>query len=580
MFQSNTKPAYTTTFGLLALLLIPFASLASAQTLSTTDSSQELIRQQERERVLREQQAAVPDVHLQPPVTAQESGYLPTTENPCFTINAITLDGDAAEQFQWSLVAAHKTLAGLPDNAIGRCIGTEGINQVMRRIQNAIVARGYVTSRVLAGAQDLKTGVLKLTLVPGRVGQIRYPDTLETADWYARPIREGSLLNLRDVEQALENLRRVPTVESDIQIAPAADANAKPGESDILIHWAKPSSYRLNASVDDAGTQATGKYQSSLTLSLDHWWALSDLFYLTVNKDLGGGESGDRGTQGYNVYYSIPFSYWLFAVTTSNNEYHQAVAGAFETYTYSGESLNTDISVARLMYRDAVRKTTLTLHGWSRASKNFINDTEVEVQRRRMAGWDLGVAHHEIMGNSTLDIALDYRKGSGALESIPAPEEAFGEGTSRPEIISTTVQLSLPITLSEQRFRYSGTLRAQQNNTPLVPQDRFSIGGRYSVRGFDGETTLLAERGWLIRNDLAWSILQTGQALYVGVDYGSVSGPSSKQLVGTRLSGAVLGIKGGYKSLSYDVFVGQPLQKPERFKTSSQVTGFTANWAF
>ena len=576
MFHSNTQPAFTT-LGLLAILLIPFP-FANAQTISTADSSQEFIRQQERERVLREQQAAIPDVHLQPPTAAQD-GYLLATETPCFTINTISLEGDAAEQFQWSLKAADKTLAGLPDSAVRRCLGTEGINQVMRRIQNAIVARGYVTSQVLAGAQDLKTGILKLTLVPGRVGQIRYPDTLETADWYARPLIEGRLLNLRDVEQALENLRRVPTVESDIQIAPAADA-AKPGESDILIHWAKPSSYRMNASVDDAGTQATGKYQSSLTLSLDHWWALSDLFYLTLNKDLGGGDSGDRGTQGYNVYYSIPYSYWLFAVTTSNNEYHQAVAGAFETYTYSGESQNTDISVARLIYRDAVRKTTLSLHGWSRASKNFINDTEVEVQRRRMAGWDLGVAHHEIMGRNTLDIALDYRKGSGALESIPAPEEAFGEGTSRPEIVSATVQLSLPITFGEQRLRYSGTFRAQQNNTPLVPQDRFSIGGRYSVRGFDGETTLLAERGWLIRNDLAWSVLQTGQALYVGVDYGSVSGASSEQLVGTHLSGAVLGVKGGYKSLSYDVFIGQPLQKPERFKTSSQVTGFTANWSF
>ncbi len=579
MLNSITKPAPLTIFGLLAILLIAFSPVANAQTPSTTDSSQELIRQQERERVLREQQAAVPNVHLQPPSTTPENGYLAVDENPCFTINTITLEGDVAERFQWSLVAAHKTLAGLPDSATGRCLGTEGINQVMRRIQNAIVARGYVTSQVLAGAQDLKTGVLKLTLVAGRVGQIRY-DAVYTKKWNARPIQEGALLNLRDIEQALENMRRVPAVESDIQIAPAADANAKPGDSDILIHSIKQSGYRINASIDDAGTQATGKYQSSLTLSLDHWWALSDLFYLTVNKDLGGGDSGDRGTQGYNVYYSIPFSYWLFAVTTSNNEYHQAVAGAFETYTYSGESQNTDISVARLMYRDAVRKTTLTLHGWSRASKNFINDTEVEVQRRRMAGWDLGVAHHEIMGSSTLDIALDYRKGSGALESIPAPEEAFGEGTSRPEIISTTVQLYLPVTFGEQRFRYSGTLRAQHNNTPLVPQDRFSIGGRYSVRGFDGETTLLAERGWLIRNDLAWGILQTGQALYLGVDYGSVSGATSKQLVGTHLSGAVLGVKGGYKSLSYDVFVGQPLQKPERFKTSSQVTGFTANWAF
>ena len=30
----------------------------------------------------------------------------------------------------------------------------------------------------------------------------------------------------------------------------------------------------------------------------------------------------------------------------------------------------------------------------------------------------------------------------------------------------------------------------------------FSIGGRYTVRGFDGEASLMGERGWLLRNDI------------------------------------------------------------------------------
>lgn len=38
---------------------------------------------------------------------------------------------------------------------------------VMKRAQNAIVARGYVTQRVLAENQDLQSGVLTLTVSPG-----------------------------------------------------------------------------------------------------------------------------------------------------------------------------------------------------------------------------------------------------------------------------------------------------------------------------------------------------------------------------------------------------------------------------
>lgn len=72
----------------------------------------------------------------------------------------------------------------------------------------------------------------------------------------------------------------------------------------------------------------------------------------------------------------------------------------------------------------------------------------------------------------------------------------------RPKIITADAQLNAPFNLGEQRLRYTGTWRAQWNRTPLVPQDRFAIGNRYTVRGFDGENQLLAESGWLVRNDL------------------------------------------------------------------------------
>lgn len=49
----------------------------------------------------------------------------------------------------------------------------------------------------------------------------------------ALPARPGDILNLRDIEQALENFKRVPTAEADIEIVPGE----QPGESDLLIKW-------------------------------------------------------------------------------------------------------------------------------------------------------------------------------------------------------------------------------------------------------------------------------------------------------------------------------------------------------
>ena len=113
-----------------------------------------------------------------------------------------------------------------------------------------------------------------------------------------------------------------------------------------------------------------------------------------------------------------------------------------------------------------------------------------------------------------------------------------------------------------------------------MPLDRFSIGGRYTVRGFDGESVLMAERGWLIRNDLGWSLGNSGQELYLGLDHGQVGGASADLLGGGRLTGAVIGLRGGYKDLSWDVFTGAPLSKPEGFKTAHNTSGINLTLNF
>ena len=137
-------------------------------------------------------------------------------------------------------------------------------------------------------------------------------------------------------------------------------------------------------------------------------------------------------------------------------------------------------------YRNAYRKSTVSIKSWLRASQNYIDDTEVRVQRRRTAGWELGLNHREFFGTSSLDLSLNQRQGTGAFGARRAPEELFDEGTSRMLLTTTEIQLTIPFNVANQNLRYVSNVRAQWNQTLLVAQDRFLIGGRYSVRGFDG----------------------------------------------------------------------------------------------
>lgn len=464
-------------YGLIAVYTA-YPELTIAAVDPADAAAQQQLRQEERERALRERHEIMPDVRpLETPVQITPALY-PEHESPCFTISSIELVGELADYFQFAL---QEILTG-KHKAIDRCLGAQGINVTMAHVQNAIIRRGFVTTRVLASPQDIRSGHLVLTLIPGRVRNIRFIQDANSrgARLNAIPISEGDILNLRDVEQGLENLKRAPTAEADIQIEPAEGEGVKPGYSDVVIRYSQRFPFRLTLSLDDSGFDSTGKYQGGVTLSGDNLLTLNDLFYVNFNRDLGGGDSGSRGSRGQTLHYSVPYGYWLFGATASKYDYHQQVAGINQSYIYSGETENVEINASRLIYRSAINKTIVSAAAFFKNSTNHIDDTEIEVQRRRTAGWLLGFNQSWYLGRSLLDYTFRYRRGTGAFDALRAPEEDAGEGTARMEALTADIGFSLPFALSApwgtQAFSYSATIRAQSNFTPLTPQDRFSIG--------------------------------------------------------------------------------------------------------
>lgn len=556
------------------VLLGTVAAVPAFAQVSAEISSQQLQRQQQRERAQSEANDSQPDVRLPRASHASAMDGYGAIESPCFTIREIVLQGDEAARFQWALDEVR--------DACGMCLGSLGVNAVLTGVQNALVAAGYVTTRVLAAKQDLGGGMLALRLVPGRIHAIRLAELVPGASERhvsiatAVPAKAGDILNLRDVEQALENLKRVPTAEADIQIVPAE----LPGESDLVIAWRQALPVRLSLSVDDSGSDATGKRQGGVTVSLDNVLGLNELFYVNANRDLAGEAARDQhGTRSYAANYSMPYGDWLLSSSVNSYRYYQTVAGANEDYVYRGTSRNADLKLARLLYRDGTRKLSASLRAYQRLSSNFVDDTEVEVQRRRTAGIELGLADKEFIGQATVDASLGYKIGMHVFGALPAPEETFGEGSSTPRIVSAELTLALPFNVAGVPLNYQGDWRGQWSDGALTPQDRFAIGGRYTVRGFDGENSLSAARGSLLRNELGWT-LAAGQQLYLALDVAAVSGPGAMDLAGTSLAGAALGWRGQWHGLQYDLFSGAPLRRPEHFRTARVASGFSLNYQF
>jgi len=540
--------------------LLPDSDARQAASLD----AREQLRQQARERALQQQNAPESDVRLTRP--GEVLPDYPANEKPCFPIQTLRLNGDLAPRFQWALAAA--------DGAKGRCLGGQGIMLALNKVQNAILAAGYVTTRVMAQEQDLTTGVLTLTLQPGRIDHVRFsqPVSWRARMWNAVPASPGDVLNLRDIEQGLENFRRVPSASADISILPGG----RDGTSDLQVNWAEGRPVRLSLGLDDSGSKSTGRYLGSATLAVDAPFAQNDLFYANIGKDLF--DHGPFGNRSHTLNYSVPFGYWGLAANYNNYTYHQNIANANEVLSYSGKSDNVQLTLSRLLFRNQLHKTTLNMRVWRKHSTNAVDGIDIEQQHRRTAGWELGLSQRSYLSDATLDASINWRRGTGAFGALRSPEEDTHSGSARTGIALGDISLNQPFTLGEEPWRYVTSLRGQWSANPLTSQERLAIAGRYTVRGFDGEQILSGEKGLIWRNEMAWNVLSRGHELYVALDYGRVDGPGTRYLSGHQLAGSAVGVRGAlWRRFSYDLFAGVPLYKPEQFHTSGATAGFSVN---
>ena len=190
---------------------IPFSSFAQ----NTTADQQEQRERTERQAREREQRQSVPQIG-QPDDKNRVSRYSNTdlpSEQACFRIDALALQGDRADEFAF----AQRYL----NRYAGRCLGQESISLIVRRVSDLVLARGYVTTRIGLPEQNLSEGTLTLLLVPGTIREIRFTGNESDSLWCsAFPARPGGLLNLRSLEQGLEQIKRVPSQDASMEIIP------------------------------------------------------------------------------------------------------------------------------------------------------------------------------------------------------------------------------------------------------------------------------------------------------------------------------------------------------------------------
>ncbi len=196
-------------------------SLAASHAIADGISEEGLRRQEERAREQRLRLKSEVDV-LQPDGDRMFFATLPEA-SPCFAIHDLVLLGADKQGFDWLRRAARPYLP--------HCVGVEGLRRIATLLDARLINKGYVTSRVSLPEQNLSEGTVQVQLHVGRVSELRAYKLTERGrrledrwlSWRgAFPLGRGDIFNLRDLEQGIEQMNRVPSQTVTAKLEPGA----------------------------------------------------------------------------------------------------------------------------------------------------------------------------------------------------------------------------------------------------------------------------------------------------------------------------------------------------------------------
>ncbi|PII39597.1 hemolysin activator protein Hec [Sinorhizobium meliloti CCBAU 01290] len=258
-------------------------------------------------------------------VPAAESGSAPAEGGPCFTIHEIRITGH--EPFG-KPPAGHEQL-------VGTCATAADIARALGRINAFYQEEGYITTRAYLPEQDVSDGSLEISVIPGRIEGYVYGDGRQADRRLAAafPAARGDLLNLRDIEQGLDNYNAPRSASAKFQLIPGQAV----GGSFVQVLSEDERRFHANLSTDNTGFKSTGVYKGNATVGIDNLIGINDQLSFSLSSTPFD-PRGSRYSDALSVNTLIPYGNWSLGLDAGTSRYAFALDGVNQTYPVSGRS--------------------------------------------------------------------------------------------------------------------------------------------------------------------------------------------------------------------------------------------------
>jgi hemolysin activation/secretion protein len=458
------------------------------------------------------------------------------------TVRAIRISG--------ATVFTEAQLLPLVQDAVGREMGLDGLEDLAARISRHYREAGYTVARAYVPAQDIQDGAVELAVIEGRYSAI----TIQGGSAAARSslplgaIAVGDVVADRPLEQTLLLLSDLPgiTVRSTLQPGAAV------GTSELVIDLEPGKSYSGTVEADNSGGRATGRNRVGGSLVAGNVAGYNDVLTLRAlssGHGLAYGRAawqfplsarGARiGVAGSSVRYELGREFAaLQAHGTANT---LSLYGSYPLYRARGANLNLQASLDEKRLRDQVDSVATS------------NDKRATVLNLGLSG----DRSDGLLGGGVTSVSATYSRGRLRLDGAAQAADATTAQTHGNYGKASLAVLRLQ-NLTDRTSLYLSA-SAQWASKNLDSSEKMSLGGPGAVRAYPpGEAP--SDRAQLVTAELRRSLNAQWQLVgFVDVAHGTANqqrwaaatGPASRTLSGGGVGLNWAGVDGWSVRASY-----------------------------
>lgn len=397
--------------------------------------------------------------------------------------------------FQGNSVFSDARLQELAAPRIGQSVSLADLEQLAKQVMALYRKAGYVFATAVVPVQEVKDGVVQISVVEGRLGQLKLEIAPGAPVSEARiramlaPLVPGQPLSGRVYERTMLLISDLPGIKAQSALASGVEA----GTTDLTVKISRAAPVNVSVGLDDYGTREAGTLRAGGSLRWNSPLGLGD------NLDVRGLFSEHGGTSFGRIAYEAPLGYSGIRAGVGAARVEYSLGGAFKPLDALGTARIYDGSITLPVVRQRNQNFFL----------RFLADRKELTDKLRAVGY---VSHKRIdgVGVGWAWERRDSFAGGGYFSSngvlyrghlklldpvnLAYDQSPYGSHTAG-GFTKLTIQFSRLQALAPRQTLFIA-IGGQLASRNLDASEQLSLGGHDAVRAYtQGE--VLADRGYI-----------------------------------------------------------------------------------